>query len=358
MLEQAEAAAKVSAAAKSPSKRLVTRPASANTVVPERRITSQTLKENMGEGGLGVQRIGSQGQDVGWAPADVVYEVAQIFDHGSQLTERGQFAEAEPILREALMYFEELVGEGHTYSLLCANQLCFTLHQLGKFAEGEHLGKKSSDGFRKTLGAKHEHTVAAMNNYASCCRNSGNMSAAVETLREALAISEEANGLKHHATMAILSNLADTVRQDGDHASAEGMFRKCYAFEAETQGADSLGCSQFANNLAVALRDQGKNKEARYWYERALGGMTKYFGHSHEKVKLVAQNLKELEDNPDAHLLELPKFLMIERGKSEQRCHRPDEQFLNKPMCGFPDQAVKSFSRTLQPIQAALRMVT
>lgn len=323
------------------------------------RVPAQVLKESMrrkvGKSTSGVQRIDGEGQNAGWAPSEFIDEVCAIYENGGYLAESGDFAGAEPVLREALMFFEEIVGEGHTYTLLCANQLCFTLHQLGRFPEGEPLGKRSMEGFKRMLGKRHEHTVAAMNNYALCCQGNQNMATAVEILKEVLTISEEVNGPNHNATLAILSNLAETVRLDGNNAEAMGMFLRCYKAEAKYNGSDTLPCSMFANNLAVCARDQDNNDQARYWYERAVAGLTKYYGADHEKVKLVQKNLKELVNDPNPMPLEMPRFLMVEPRKASEHFYDAAEQFAYKPMCNFSAQASKDFGRRLLPIEIALR---
>merc|ERR1711976_227170 len=110
----------------------------------------------------------------------------------------------------------------------------------------------------------------------------------------------EVNGSCHHATLSILSNYAETIRLDGDNSLAEDMFRKAYYNEMQRAGGNgSITLSMFANNLAVVLRDQDRNEEARYWYERAVAGLTKFYGPDHDKVHLVTKNLKELTSDPN-----------------------------------------------------------
>merc|ERR1711879_496397 len=137
----------------------------------------------------------------------------------------------------------------------------------------------------------------------------------------------------------MLSNLAETMRQEGNIKEATELFQRCYSHEAATNSPESLACSMFANNVAVCLRAQDRNTEAQYFYERAVKGLTHYYGKDHEKVQVVAKNLKELTSgSTDATPAELPKFLMAEPRKPDECLYSADEQFMNKPMCNFPNQ--------------------
>jgi len=328
-----------------------------NRATPARKAPSQILKEEMrkiGKSTSGVQRVDAQGQNAGWAPTEFIDEVAELYEHGKYLTEQGNFADGETFLREALQLFEEVVGEGHNYTLHCANSLCFTLHEQQRYAEGEPIGKTAVDGFTRALGKRHEHTVAAMNNYALCLQGNGNMAAAVVVLKDILAISEEVSGPKNHATVAVLSNLAETLRQDGQFAEAEVMFRRAYSVQANVHGAESLACAMFSNNLAVCLRDQDKNEEAKYWYGRAVSGLKTNFGADHHKVKLVEKNLQELMTDPNQIPVELPRFLTMEPRKPDDRFHQPSDQDFYKPMSSFSDQGLKDFSKRLMAMTTAI----
>merc|ERR1740133_925544 len=83
-----------------------------NRATPTKKAPAQILKEEMrkvGKSTSGVQRVDAQGQNAGWAPTEFIDEVADLYEHGKYLTEQGNFADGEPLLREALQFFEEVV---------------------------------------------------------------------------------------------------------------------------------------------------------------------------------------------------------------------------------------------------------
>jgi len=311
----------------------------------------QKMKTHGGQGAT-LQRLDAQGQAAGWAPVEFVDEANDVYEHGKSFTEAGKFDEGEPYLRDAYQLFEEICGEGHLYTMACANTLGFNLHEQGRFSEGEPILKVAVDGFTRCCGKRDAQTVAAMNNYALCLQGIGKMSEAASILREILKLSEE--NTTRAATTSILSNLAETLRLDGQVREAEELFFKAYRIICKEHGPESLQGITLLNNLAVCLRDQRKNEGAQQHYERALKGLKQYYGPEHPKVKLVEKNLEELKTDKKTEQVELAPHLQIEPRKEENQFYKATCAFQYQPMTSFSQNGIKAFSKVLiDPVAAS-----
>lgn len=331
------------------------KPAAKTALTPTKGSAKLAMLQKMkaqGDQGASFQRLDAQGQAAGLAPAEFVTEVNDIYEQGQQYTEAGRYVEGEPLLREAYQLFEEVCGEGHLYTIGCANTLGFNLHEQGRFAEGEAILKIAVDGFTRYCGRLDERTVSAMNNYALCLQGTGKNGEAAAILREILKHSEENHAVT--AMTSIMSNLAETLRLDGQVREAEEMFFKAFRILSMQLGPDCLQCITLLNNLAVCFRDLRKNDMARQHYERALKGFKQYYGPDHPKVKLIEKNLEELKTDRDTEHVALPEFLKIEPRKAEARFYKADDTFRYRPMTTFSDKGIRDFDKVIQPIQACM----
>lgn len=309
-----------------------------------------------GNAASGVQRVDAHGHQAGWAPDELVDEVAEMYDIAKNHLHDANFQEAELLLQEALHRFQEVVGEGHIYSLHCSNSLGFCLHEQGRFAEGESICKTTVEGFERSLGRKHEHTVAAMNNYALCLQGNDQVEEAVEVLKKILQVSQEVHGQDNLASASVMSNLAEVLRQHGQLQEAFNMFKSAYSMMARAYGGDCLACASFANNLAVCSRDMDQNDAARYWYGQALTGMMKVYGPGNPKVELIQKNLKELTED-QAPPRQLPVFLQVPLREPDEQFYKSSEKFTYQPMSSFSSQGLADFNKRLVHIQINIKNI-
>jgi tetratricopeptide (TPR) repeat protein len=308
-----------------------------------------------GNKGATISRMDAQGQVAGLALLEFVEEVNEMYEQGRELAAAGRFEEAEPYLRDSYQLFEEICGEGHIYTIACANTLGFTLHEQGRYAEGEPICKVAVNGFQRLSGLQDPQTVASMNNYALCLQGLGKMSEAAAILKQILEVSIA--NCTPEATVPIMSNLAETLRLDGEVQEAEKMFFKAFRIMSKVHGPESLQCIHLLNNLAVCFRDMRKNDVARQHYERALKGLRQYYGPEHPKVKLVQKNLEELKTDRETEQVQLPPHLRIEPRK-KNLFWQANQEFTYTPMSKFSKEGTKAFQQVIQPVSAMMTRKT
>ncbi len=99
-----------------------------------------------------------------------------------------RYAEAEPLLREALALHEALYGRDHPMTRSVISNLGGSLRQQGRPADALPFYRKAHSGFLDQYGIRHPRTLIAQYNLGNCYRDLDQPMRAVELQREALAV--------------------------------------------------------------------------------------------------------------------------------------------------------------------------
>lgn len=216
---------------------------------------------------------------------------------GQYLKERGQFAEAEPLLKQALILFEQSMGRGHLGPVL--GQLATALGVLtlgslygaqGKYAEAELLYKRGLVIYEQELGPMHFYTATALNNLAVIYREQKRYAEAEPLLQRSLAIREQELGPTHPDTAIVLNNLATLYREQERYAEAEPLLQRSLAIREQKLGPTHPSTADSLYNLAMLYDRQGKYVEAEPLYQQALAICKQQLGLNHPSTKIIKQN--------------------------------------------------------------------
>src|SRR5207248_1870901 len=104
---------------------------------------------------------------------------------GLALQEKGDFAAAEPLLRQCLAIRQRTLGPEHIDTLAAMNNLGNLLHDRGKLDEAEAIHYGCLAAREKTLGPDHPHTLGSLNNLALVLRAKGDFAGAEPLYRRA-----------------------------------------------------------------------------------------------------------------------------------------------------------------------------
>jgi tetratricopeptide (TPR) repeat protein len=110
---------------------------------------------------------------------------------GAILSQRGDHASAEPLLREAAESGLELLGE-HPEVADALQNLGTAVRELGRLDEADSLLHRSLEMNRATRGARHPRTALVLFHLATVAHTRGDCATAVPIYREALEIQEDA----------------------------------------------------------------------------------------------------------------------------------------------------------------------
>jgi tetratricopeptide (TPR) repeat protein len=227
-------------------------------------------------------------------PADkeqTLAEVSPMSAKAKALAAQGKYAQAEPLLRKALVVWEKELGPKHSWTVIGYNNLAYNLWAQGRAKEAEPLFRKVLAVREEVLGSKHPTTALDYNNLAVNLDDQGRAREAEPLHHQALAVREELLGPKHPATASSYSNLALNLTDQGRAQEAEPLFRKALAIHEEVLGSKNADTAICYNNLALNLDAQGRAKEAEPLLRKALAIREDVQGPKHPDTAQSCNNL-------------------------------------------------------------------
>lgn len=219
-------------------------------------------------------------------------EAAQLLNRaGTYLRERGQYKEAEPLLKQALAIFERTVEPEHPDVASCLNDLATLYWNQGKYAQAEPLFRQALLIREKTLGSEHPDVATSLNDLALLYWDQGKYAQAEPLSQQALAIRERILGPEHADVAQSLNNLGILYLAQGKYAAAESSLQRSLAVWEQTLGPDHPDVAYSLNNLAFLYYTQGRYTQAEPLYQRALAIREQTLGPEHDEVAYTLDNL-------------------------------------------------------------------
>jgi tetratricopeptide (TPR) repeat protein len=212
----------------------------------------------------------------------------------ADLSARGRYAQAQPLLEQVLETTRQLLGEEHYATANAYIKLALNLHALGRYAEAEPSLQKALALYRRLLGEEHPATADGYNNLALNQQAQGRYPEADEGFRKALSLYRRLLGEQHPYTTTASNNLAANLLYQGKYAEAEDGFRKVLAARLALLGEEHPDTATSYDNLAAALGAQGKYAETNEACRKALMLRLQLLGEEHP---LTAQSYNNLAGN-------------------------------------------------------------
>jgi len=203
----------------------------------------------------------------------------------------GLYAQAEPLLEQALAERKRVLGDDHLDTLASINGLAILYKSQGRHAEAEPLYLSTLETRKRVLGDDHPHTLASMNNLAILYKRQGRYAEAEPLYLETLAIRKRVLGDDHLDTLSSTNNLANLYRHQGRYAEAEPLYLETLEATKRVLGDDHLSTLGFMNNLANLYRNQGRYAEAETLYLETLATRKRVLGDDHPGTLASMGNL-------------------------------------------------------------------
>ncbi|XRB05013.1 kinesin light chain [Pycnococcus provasolii] len=214
-----------------------------------------------------------------------------LMDVAELVVQRGKYAEAEPLYREALDGRRRELGDAHPGTLDAINNFAILLKTQHKYAEAEPLYREALDGRRRNFGDAHPDTLDTINNLANFLMNQGKLEEAEPLYREALDGRRRELGDTHSDTLGSINNLALMLTDQRKYAEAEPLHREALDARRRELGDSHPDTLASINNLAISLKQQGKYAEAEPLYIEALDGRRRELGDTHPSTLASINNL-------------------------------------------------------------------
>ena len=132
-----------------------------------------------------------------------------------ELYRAGRYAEAIPLVQQALAIYEKALGPDHPDVATAVNNLALLYDKQGRTPRPSRStsGRWRSD--EKALGPDHPDVATVLNNLAVLYDNQGRYAEAEPLYKRALAIDEKALGPDHPDVATALNNLAVLYQRPG-----------------------------------------------------------------------------------------------------------------------------------------------
>ena len=189
---------------------------------------------------------------------------------GDYLWKRERFAQAQPLLQQALMICEKVLDPEHPDTSETLNNLAEVYREQGRYEQAEPLFQRALAIREKILGPKHPDTSETLNNLAWLYNDQGKYEQAEPLYLRALAIRETVLGPEHPDTSETLNNLAVLYFELGRYEQAEPLYLRALAIRETVLGPEHPHTATSFFGLASLSRKQGKYEQAEHFYLRAL----------------------------------------------------------------------------------------
>jgi tetratricopeptide (TPR) repeat protein len=192
----------------------------------------------------------------------------KTLDAGTRAYKRGQYAEAETLLKTALQQAETFGGQDARLAT-SLNQLAEVYKVQKKYADAEPLYKRCLDIRERTLAPDNMDLLASRFDLAALYYNQGHWDKAESLYKRFLASDEKALGVDHLAVTRDLMNLAGFYYARGRYDQAEPVYERCLASLEKALGPSHPSLVQVLENYAELLRKSNRSAEARSFEARA-----------------------------------------------------------------------------------------
>jgi len=211
---------------------------------------------------------------------------------GNVFTDLVQYDQAKQCLEERLRLTEQIKDEPNLAAAL--NDLAYLLLTIGQFDQAEPLMRRALIIDERNLGPQHPNVSIRLNNLAQLLQATNRLAEAEPLMRRALAIDEQNFGPNHPNVSRNLNNLALLLNYANRLAEAEPLMRRALAIDEQNFGPDDSNVANRLKNLASLLQDTNRLAEAEPMIRRALAIDEHNSSPEHPEVAIDLNNLAQL----------------------------------------------------------------
>ena len=197
-------------------------------------------------------------------------EAARLLNEaGEYLREHALYAQAEPLLQQALSICEHAPASKDNPIGSILNNLMILYKDQGKYAQAVPYGQRALDFDEKTRGLDHPDTAATLDNLAQIYQDQGKYEQAEELFQRALTIKEKTLDPDHPETATTLNNLANLYFAQGKYEQAEVLYQRALAIYEQAFDPNHPYTAIGLENYAGLLRRMQRTEEAATLEQRA-----------------------------------------------------------------------------------------
>jgi tetratricopeptide (TPR) repeat protein len=211
---------------------------------------------------------------------------------GELLYTMARYPEAETEFKAALALTHNDIEKA-----IALNNFAQLLQATNRFAEAEPLMRQALAIDEKSYGPDHPSVARDLNNLAQLLQDTNRLTEAEPLMRRALAIDEKSYGPDHSSVARDLNNLSVLLLAINRFAEAEPLMRRALAIDEKSYGPDHPSVARDLNNLSALLQAINQFAEAEPLMRQALVILLKFThtaDHNHPELKKVFNNYRML----------------------------------------------------------------
>ncbi|MGH7689628.1 MAG: tetratricopeptide repeat protein, partial [Gemmatimonadaceae bacterium] len=214
---------------------------------------------------------------------------------GTVYRELGLYAEAQPLLEEALATRRRELPADDSLVQASLLELARLAQRQGRFAAAESLYKETLKSRERTVGPASPALAPVLSGLGGMYVTRGRYAEAESLLTRAVALRTAAGGADDAEFAGLLRNLASAELASGQYAKSEPVFRRALAMYEHVSGEDSPEVGRTLSNLGIVYYELNRYDEAEQYYLRAEANLTKSLGPDHPNIASININLGEID---------------------------------------------------------------
>jgi len=244
--------------------------------------------------GRAVRRIRTELDDQPLVQATLMDVLGQVYQY------RGQYAEADSLLHEALALRLRHRGTGHLDVAVSRFHLAALLERMGAYETADTLYLAAIDTYRRRLGYTHPDVIYPLSSRAGLLRARGDYTAAEALFREILATYAEPLG-DHLDVATSMLDLGKLLVREERYDEAEPLLREALAMRRRLVGAVHPIVANGLDALGVLAMERGDLAAADSFFTEALGIRRTIFEEDHPDLAASFSNLAEVRHRTGAY---------------------------------------------------------
>ena len=229
--------------------------------------------------------------------------VARLQEQARALASRGQWAEAESVLRQILILLERAVGAEHSLYAAALEELASLVHHQGRGSEAASLRRQAPAHLRRLLGIEWPLFTGPLAGVDALPLYIGAYEPSEQALQEELSRLEELLGARSALGARRLQALGLLVQARGELAHAEHLLRQAWEIQQGVLDSREPDLCVTLWTLGAVLVQQGRPHEGESLIAQALEMTSALHGPDHPDTARVLSLLAQSQDasgNPAA----------------------------------------------------------
>ena len=178
------------------------------------------------------------------------------------LHHRERWRENEPLLKRALRFRRDVLGEKHPDTIELMIPLAYSYRKQGRYDEAEEIVLKNLGIHEEMLGEKHPDTISSMASLGTTYYVQGRYDEAEDIDLKVLKLQQEVLGEKHPDTISSMMGLSNIYYAQDRYDVAEEMSLKVLNLQQEVLGEKNQDTISIIAGLERIYHAQGRYEEA------------------------------------------------------------------------------------------------